>query len=94
MSATQRMSQREMISAFQARGCKVTPKAWDSVVNDAVVTTYGVLVSISAMGSTEVQTIRESDEIDPDSIVERMRANLRLRARRTRAAIRAERAES
>lgn len=88
------MTQTDMISTFQALGCTVTPKAWEGVIDGQVVTTYGAVVSISAMGSTEVRTIREGEEIDPDSIVKELRAALAGRNKRTRAAIRAERARS
>lgn len=88
------MTQQEMIKEFQGRGCTVTPKAWDGVVDDQIVTTYGAVVSISAMGSMEVRTIREGEEIDPDAIVADLRSKLAARNKRTRAAIRAERSRS
>lgn len=88
------MNQSEMIQEFRGRGCTVTPKAWDGVVDDQVVTTYGVVVSISAMGSTEVRTLREGEEIDPDAIVSDLRSKLAARNKRTRAAIRSERTPS
>ena len=67
------------------------PQAWDGVVDGAVVTTYGVTVSISSMGSTEVRTIREGEEFDLDAVLKEMRAALAVRNKQTRRAIRAER---
>ena len=91
---TTTMTQYEMSVAFRALGCNVTPKAWDGVRDGQVVTTYGAVVSLSAMGSTETRTIREGEEIDPDAVVKELRTALASRSKRTRAAIRAERARS
>lgn len=76
---------------FKAAGAKVTPKAWDGVVGDDVVTTYGVLVSVENLGSMEVRTVKESDDIDPAAMVAEMRKALASRNKATKAAIRRER---
>ncbi len=88
------MKQADLMKTFSAEGAKVTPKAWDGVVDGQVVTTYGVTVSLTASGSTEVRTVRESDEVDPTALVASMRTALAARTKATRAAIRRERAPS
>lgn len=85
------MTQQHLIKAFQALGCRVTPRAWDNVRDGEIVTTYGVLVSLSNTGSVAARTIRESDDVDPSAVVAELRKELAPRAKATRAAIRRER---
>ncbi len=88
------MKQADLFKTFTALGAKVSPKAWDGAIDGQVVTTYGVTVSLTASGSTEVRTVRESDEVDPTALVASMRTALAARAKTTRAAIRRERTHS
>ena len=88
------MTQNEMIKAFKALGCKVTPRCCDGVIDDQVVTTYSVLVSVEDMGSMVVRHVREGEVVDPTALVAGMRKELKGRVKATRAAIRAERSPS
>lgn len=85
------MTQTQLIDAFNALRLEVTPKAWDGVFGDQVVTTYGVQVTLSGTGSMVVRTIRESDQCDPAEVAAEMRLELAGRAKGTRARIRRER---
>lgn len=86
------MTQRDLITAFQALGCTTRTQSWDAEGNDGnVVTTYGAIVSLSGTGTTVARTVRTSDDIEPGAVVAEMRRELAGRARTTRAAIRRER---
>ena len=84
-------TQKEISATFAALGCNVTPESYDGVRDGKVVTTYGVRVSLTSTGSTEVRTIRESDTVDASAVVAEMRKALAKRTKTTRAAIRGER---
>lgn len=88
------MTQNEMIKAFRALGCRVTPRCCDGVIDDQVVTTYSVLVSVEDMGSMVVRHVREGEAVAPGELVAEMRKELKGRVKETRAAIRAERSRS
>ena len=90
-NTTKDMTQQQLIDTFRGLGCTVTPKSWDVVVDDQVAYRYGVAVKISHLGSTEIEIIREGQDVDPAAIVAQMRARLGIRNTATRAAIRRER---
>ncbi|HSR79094.1 MAG TPA: hypothetical protein VLN57_21150 [Xanthobacteraceae bacterium] len=88
------MTQTDLMKNFRALGCEVAPKSWDDVRGEEVVTTYGVTVSMSSMGSMAVRVVRETDEVDPAALVAEMAKDLKARAKATRAAIRRERSQT
>lgn len=82
---------RERTAAFRGLGCAVAGTTRDVVQHGLVFARYGVQVSLTEAGSTEMRRFTDADVVEPAEAVVEMRKALAKRVRETRAAIRRER---